>query len=69
MDTHLYLDYLNSYYYEIPEFYKAYSEEDIVHILQTHASALMPLFKNWHDYNVPNSLTQVINHIEKMVKT
>ncbi|MDQ7109727.1 CDP-glycerol--poly(glycerophosphate) glycerophosphotransferase [Staphylococcus cohnii] len=60
---------LNSYYYEIPEFYKAYSEEDIVHILQTHASALMPLFKNWHDYNVPNSLTQVINHIEKMVKT
>src|SRR5699024_215339 len=33
---------LNSYYYEIPEFYKAYSEEDIVHILQTHASALMP---------------------------
>ncbi|MGY3481639.1 MULTISPECIES: teichoic acid glycerol-phosphate primase TarB [Staphylococcus] len=60
---------LNSYYYEIPELYKAYSEEDIVHILQAHASELKPLFKNWHDYNDQNSLNQVINHIEKMVKT
>lgn len=60
---------LNAYYYEIPELYKAYREDDIVHILQTHASELNPLFKNWHDYNDQNSLNQVIKHIEKMVKT
>ena len=50
-------------------FTKHIAKEDIVHILQTHACINAFMFKNWHDYNVPNSLTEVINHIEKMVKT
>lgn len=59
---------LNAFYYNIPEYYKAYSEKELICKLKEQRDGLKPLFEPWHEYNVQDSLTQVINHIEKMVK-
>ncbi len=59
---------LNAFYDAIPDEYKAYSEEALLQKLKNQDKTWQPLFKKWHEYNTPESLTQVINEIEKMVK-
>lgn len=59
---------LNTFYEAIPDEYKAYSEEALLEKLRTQDTTLQPLFKQWHEYNTSESLIQVINEIEKMVK-
>ncbi|MDN6160748.1 MAG: CDP-glycerol glycerophosphotransferase family protein, partial [Staphylococcus equorum] len=59
---------LNSFYYDIPVQYKAYSEDELVRKLQQNSIEWSPLFETWHEYNTKDSLTQVIHYIEEMVK-
>ncbi|NWK84860.1 CDP-glycerol glycerophosphotransferase family protein [Staphylococcus sp. GSSP0090] len=59
---------LNTFYKAIPEAYKAYTEAELIEKLKNNEVPLTPLFKDWHAYNVKDSLTNVINEIEKMVK-
>ncbi|MDK9843308.1 CDP-glycerol glycerophosphotransferase family protein [Staphylococcus equorum] len=59
---------LNSFYYDIPAQYKAYSEDELVRKLQENSIVWSPLFETWHEYNAKDSLTQVIHYIEEMVK-
>lgn len=59
---------LNAFYEKIPEIYKAYSEDELMHKLQENNFAPATLFEAWHEYNAKNSLTNIINEIEKMVE-
>ncbi|MBO3065901.1 CDP-glycerol glycerophosphotransferase family protein [Staphylococcus saprophyticus] len=59
---------LNAFYKKIPETYKAYSEDELMHKLQENNFAPATLFEAWHEYNTKNSLTNIINEIEKMVE-
>ncbi|WP_440858612.1 teichoic acid glycerol-phosphate primase TarB [Staphylococcus shinii] len=59
---------LNAFYEKIPETYKAYSEDELMHKLQENNFAPATLFEAWHEYNTKNSLTNIINEIEKMVE-
>lgn len=59
---------LNTFYKAIPEAYKAYIETELIEKLKDHDVQLTPLFNDWHEYNAKDSLTKVINEIEKMVK-
>ncbi len=59
---------LNAFYEKIPEIYKAYSEDELMHKLQENNFAPAKLFEAWHEYNTKNSLTNIINKIEKMVE-
>lgn len=59
---------LNAFYEKIPEIYKAYSEDELMHKLQENNFAPATLFEAWHEYNTKNSLTNIINEIEKMVE-
>lgn len=59
---------LNAFYEKIPEIYKAYSEDELMHKLQENNFAPATLFEAWHEYNTKNSLMNIINEIEKMVE-
>ncbi|MEN3090072.1 MAG: teichoic acid glycerol-phosphate primase TarB [Staphylococcus pseudoxylosus] len=59
---------LNVFYEKIPEAYKAYSEDELMHKLHEKSYAPALLFEDWHEYNTKDSLTRIINEIEKMVK-
>ncbi|PHK50454.1 teichoic acid glycerol-phosphate primase TarB [Staphylococcus edaphicus] len=59
---------LNKFYKAIPEGYKAYSETELIEKISASDVQLSPLFDVWHEYNTQDSLTNVINEIEKMVK-
>lgn len=59
---------LNTFYYEIPDMYKVYNEGELIQNIKKYESDLQPLFKSWHEYNVTQSLTKVIETIEEMVK-
>ncbi|HLR20240.1 MAG TPA: teichoic acid glycerol-phosphate primase TarB [Staphylococcus sp.] len=59
---------LNSFYYDIPAQYKAYSIDELMYKLQDSNIEWSPLFESWHVYNAKDSLTQIIQYIEKMVK-
>ncbi|WP_217971868.1 teichoic acid glycerol-phosphate primase TarB [Staphylococcus xylosus] len=59
---------LNVFYEKIPEAYKAYSEDDLMHKLHENSYAPALLFEAWHEYNTKDSLTSIINEIEEMVK-
>ncbi|MDW8546008.1 teichoic acid glycerol-phosphate primase TarB [Staphylococcus pseudoxylosus] len=59
---------LNVFYEKIPEAYKAYSEDELMHKLYEKSYAPALLFEDWHEYNTKDSLTSIVNEIEKMVK-
>ncbi|MEB8210900.1 CDP-glycerol glycerophosphotransferase family protein [Staphylococcus succinus] len=59
---------LNEFYNDIPSQYKVYDETQLVGKLKEDSVPLVPLFESWHEYNSKDSLEQVVNYIEKMVK-
>src|SRR5699024_8897418 len=59
---------LNSFYYDIPAQYKAYSIDELMYKLQDSNIEWSTLSESWHVYNAKDSLTQIIQYIEKMVK-
>ena len=59
---------LNQFYYDIPNEYKVATEEELITKIQQQDNQLKPLFKNWHKYNTKETLNQVINYIDKLVK-
>ncbi|MCG7339818.1 CDP-glycerol glycerophosphotransferase family protein [Staphylococcus sp. ACRSN] len=59
---------LNHFYYDIPTQYKAYDEGELIQKLKENDGDFQLLFSKWHEYNETQSLTQVIQYIEEMVK-
>lgn len=59
---------LNQFFKNIPETYKAYSEDALIRLIQNGESQFKPLFKEWHKYNTQNSTEDVIHFIEKETK-
>ncbi|AMY05557.1 CDP-glycerol glycerophosphotransferase family protein [Staphylococcus condimenti] len=59
---------LNHFYWEIPETYKAYNEEDLLHKLQEGPEYYPPLFKEWHTFSTPDTLNEISNYIRELVK-
>lgn len=59
---------LNRFYYQTPSHYKVYNEHDMIQKLKYKENTLQPIFKEWHQFNNDNSLTQIIKYIEGMVK-
>ncbi|PCF82951.1 teichoic acid glycerol-phosphate primase TarB [Staphylococcus delphini] len=57
---------LNKYYYDIPQEYKAYDERTLYE--RINEGQLQPLFQKWHQYNTSESLNQVVNYVEKLVR-
>lgn len=59
---------LNHFYWEIPEAYKAYNEDDLLHKLQEGPEHYPPLFKEWHSFSTPDTLDKISNYIRELVK-
>ncbi|MBI5975141.1 teichoic acid glycerol-phosphate primase TarB [Staphylococcus canis] len=58
---------LNQFYYqEIPEDYKVYDEQALFQKIRE--GEIKPLFKEWHQFNTPESLNQVVNYVQKIVR-
>lgn len=58
---------LNQYYYqEIPADYKVYDEQALHQRVKK--GDIQPLFKHWHQYNTAESLNQVVNYVDKIVR-
>lgn len=57
---------LNEYYYAIPQSYKVYNELALYERIRQ--GELQPLFHQWHQYNTRESLNQVVNYVEKLVR-
>ncbi|WP_349421092.1 teichoic acid glycerol-phosphate primase TarB [Staphylococcus felis] len=58
---------LNQFYYqEIPQNYKVYDERSLYQRIQQ--GHIEPLFKEWHQFNTPESLNQVVNYVQKLVR-
>ncbi|KIX90694.1 teichoic acid biosynthesis protein B [Staphylococcus microti] len=55
---------LNRFYYDIPEDYKVTTEAALYKRMAQ--GQLQPLFKDWHTFNTPNSLNQLMNYVEKL---
>ncbi|EKU46004.1 CDP-glycerol glycerophosphotransferase family protein [Staphylococcus massiliensis] len=54
------------YYHDIPDDYKVTSEEAL--LARIKKGNIKPLFKEWHRYNTKESLNQLVNYTEKLVK-
>lgn len=59
---------LNHFYWQIPEEYKAYNENELLSKLQEGREHYPPLFKDWHSYNSKETLNQISNYIKELVK-
>lgn len=59
---------LNKFYKNIPETYKAYDEQALIHLIQNNETQFKPLFTEWHKYNTQNSIEEVIHFIEEETK-
>ncbi|QLK85431.1 teichoic acid glycerol-phosphate primase TarB [Staphylococcus sp. 17KM0847] len=58
---------LNHYYYhDIPADYKVYNERELHQRIAQ--KKLVPLFKDWHTFNTKESLNQIVNYVEKLVR-
>ncbi|CAD7360553.1 MULTISPECIES: teichoic acid glycerol-phosphate primase TarB [Staphylococcus] len=57
---------LNEYYQAIPQDYKVYNEHDLY--ARIRKGNLKPLFEKWHQFNTRESLNQVVNYVEKLVR-
>ncbi|WP_086428365.1 teichoic acid glycerol-phosphate primase TarB [Staphylococcus cornubiensis] len=57
---------LNKYYYDVPQEYKVYDERTLYE--RINEGELQPLFQKWHQYNTSESLNQVVNYVEKLVR-
>ncbi|MEQ6046431.1 teichoic acid glycerol-phosphate primase TarB [Staphylococcus saccharolyticus] len=58
---------LNRFYYDIPNHYKFKNEESLIEALKNDIEFHV-LFGTWHHYNTKESLNQLVNFINKLVK-
>lgn len=58
---------LNDYYYQIPTAYKVRTEGELIVLIRESHTSLIPIFKDWHQYNDKNSMNKLLNFIEKLV--
>ncbi|MCS4486487.1 teichoic acid glycerol-phosphate primase TarB [Staphylococcus americanisciuri] len=57
---------LNQFFDEIPNDYKVYTEADLHQRIAQ--GKLVPLFEDWHTYNTQESVHQLMNYVNKLVK-
>lgn len=60
---------LNSFYYAIPNAYKFIDENSLIQALKENDVPLQSLFNTWHRYNTKESLNELVNFINKLVKS
>jgi CDP-glycerol glycerophosphotransferase (TagB/SpsB family) len=56
---------LNRFYKDIPNTYKAYTEDELIELIQNGDTQFQPLFKEWHKFNSQQSTEDVIHFIEE----
>ncbi|AGZ26023.1 MULTISPECIES: teichoic acid glycerol-phosphate primase TarB [Staphylococcus] len=60
---------LNQYYYDIPNTYKVTTEEALIDKIKQDDKQFKSLFNHWHKYTTQETLNQVTNYIDKLVKS
>lgn len=56
---------LNSYYYQIPDNYKVYNEDELYERIKS--AHLKSLFDDWHTFNTRDSVEKLMDYVDEVV--